>query len=74
MSIVEKVFQSVKRRDPDQPEFHQAVWEVLESLEPVLEAHPEYADAGIKDCRARKNDSISSSRVDDEGNTCQSRF
>ena len=40
MSIVEKVFQSVKRRDPDQPEFHQAVWEVLESLEPVLEAHP----------------------------------
>ena len=35
MSIVD-VFESVKQRDPDQPEFHQAVWEVLESLEPVL--------------------------------------
>ncbi len=44
MSIVHEVFESVKRRDPDQPEFHQAVWEVLESLEPVLEKHPHYAD------------------------------
>ncbi|MGY8670725.1 MAG: Glu/Leu/Phe/Val dehydrogenase dimerization domain-containing protein, partial [Candidatus Poseidoniales archaeon] len=47
MNLVEEVFDSVKRRDPNQPEFHQAVWEVLESLAPVLEAHPEYADAGI---------------------------
>ena len=39
MSIVHDVFESVKQRDPDQPEFHQAVWEVLESLEPVLEKH-----------------------------------
>lgn len=47
MSVIHEIFESVKRRDPDQPEFHQAVWEVLESLEPVLEAHPEYVDAGI---------------------------
>jgi glutamate dehydrogenase (NADP+) len=47
MSVINDIFESVKRRDPDQPEFHQAVWEVLESLEPVLEAHPEYVDAGI---------------------------
>jgi len=47
MNLVEEVFDSVKRRDPDQPEFHQAVWEVLESLAPVIEAHPEYANAGI---------------------------
>jgi len=47
MSVIHDIFESVKRRDPDQPEFHQAVWEVLESLEPVLEAHPEYVDAGI---------------------------
>jgi glutamate dehydrogenase (NADP+) len=32
----------VVARDPNQPEFHQAVWEVLESLEPVIEQHPEY--------------------------------
>ncbi|MBR59646.1 MAG: NADP-specific glutamate dehydrogenase [Euryarchaeota archaeon] len=71
MSIVEKVFQSVKRRDPDQPEFHQAVWEVLESLEPVLEAHPEYADAGIVS-RIVEPERMIQFRVpwvDDEGNT-----
>ena len=47
MSVIHDIFEKVKQRDPDQPEFHQAVWEVLESLEPVLEAHPEYVEAGI---------------------------
>ena len=42
MSITKKIYESVVARDPSQPEFHQAVWEVLESLEPVLEAQPEY--------------------------------
>ena len=36
------IYAKVVARDPDQPEFHQAVKEVLESLEPVLEANPEY--------------------------------
>jgi glutamate dehydrogenase (NADP+) len=44
MSYVDEVFEQVKRRDHDQPEFHQAVWEVLESLAPVLELHPEYRE------------------------------
>jgi len=47
MSVIHDIFEKVKQRDPDQPEFHQAVWEVLESLEPVLDAHPEYVEAGI---------------------------
>jgi len=47
MSNITDVFESVKQRDPGQTEFHQAVWEVLESLEPVLEEHPEYVDANI---------------------------
>ena len=47
MSVVKDIFEKVKARDPEQPEFHQAVWEVLESLEPVLEKHPEYVEAGI---------------------------
>jgi glutamate dehydrogenase (NADP+) len=38
---------SVTARDPDQPEFHQAVQEVLESLEPCLDKHPEYKRAKI---------------------------
>ena len=37
----------VQRRDPDQPEFHQAVEEVLRSLWPFLEANPHYLEAGI---------------------------
>ncbi|MFC9299113.1 NADP-specific glutamate dehydrogenase [Streptomyces sp. NPDC057011] len=37
----------IERRNPAQPEFHQAVQEVLETLAPVLAARPEYVDAGI---------------------------
>ncbi len=40
---------SVLARNPNQPEFHQAVQEVLETLEPVLEKHPEWVKAGIMD-------------------------
>ena len=39
---MKKVYESVITRDPNQPEFHQAVEEVLESLVPVIQAHPEY--------------------------------
>ena len=36
-------------RNPGEPEFHQAVEEVLVSLEPVVEMHPEYVEAGVID-------------------------
>lgn len=36
-------------RDPDQPEFHQAVREVLSSLSPVVDARPEYIRCGVMD-------------------------
>jgi glutamate dehydrogenase (NADP+) len=42
MSYAKKVIELVKARDPGQPEFHQAVTEVLESLEPALERFPKY--------------------------------
>ncbi len=35
------------KRNPNEPEFLQAVQEVLESLEPVAEKYPEYVEAGI---------------------------
>ena len=47
MSYVDNVIEQVKAKDADQPEFIQAVTEVLESLEPVIEAHPEYEEAGL---------------------------
>ena len=43
------VMETVIKRNPAEPEFHQAVKEVLESLEPVINAHPEYIEAGVID-------------------------
>ena len=43
------VMETVKKRNPGEIEFHQAVLAVLETLEPVIEAHPEYVEAGIID-------------------------
>jgi len=43
----EELYQRVVKRNANEPEFHQAVKEVLESLVPVLEKHPEYVELGI---------------------------
>ena len=47
MSYVSDVIEQVKAKNAEQPEFIQAVTEVLQSLEPVIEAHPEYEAAGL---------------------------
>ena len=47
MDYINKVLEEVKAKNPNEPEFNQAVMEVLESLRPVIEAHPEYEDMGI---------------------------
>ena len=39
----------VASRNPGQPEFHQAVSEVMESLWPFIQAHPKYAEQGLLD-------------------------
>ena len=41
MSYVDEVIELVVKKNPDEPEFHQAVKEVLESLRAVVEAHEE---------------------------------
>lgn len=46
-TIVSNIFDSVVSRNPGESEFHQAVGEVLQSITPVLEQHPEYLEAGI---------------------------
>ena len=43
-NAMKSVYDSVLARDPDQPEFHQAVEEVLDSLGPVIEANPGYIE------------------------------
>ena len=42
-----ELMETVIKRNPGEPEFHQAVREVLESLEPVIEQSPEYVTSGV---------------------------
>ncbi len=48
-SSVASVYDAVVARNPHEPEFLQAVHEVLDSIGPVLDEHPEFVDAGILD-------------------------
>lgn len=47
MSDLNTLFQQIKQRDPNQPEFHQAVTEVFESLEPFLAKNPKYTQQNL---------------------------
>ena len=46
-AYLQRVYDQVVARDPGQPEFHQAVFEVLESLDLIVDKHPEYEQKGI---------------------------
>ena len=67
---LQNVMETVEKRNAGEPEFLQAVKEVLESLEPVVEAHPEYEKAGLIE-RLVEPERIITFRVpwvDDKGN------
>ena len=46
-TYVERVIEECKKKNPGEPEFHQTVEEVLTSLAPVMDAHPEYEKASL---------------------------
>jgi glutamate dehydrogenase (NADP+) len=48
-TVIQRVYEDVLKRNPGEAEFHQAVKEVLDSLGPVLEKHPEYIEAKVLD-------------------------
>ena len=48
-AYLQSVMDKVIARNPGEPEFHQAVAEVLESLEPVVEKRPEFITKGVID-------------------------
>ena len=48
-TYLKRVYETVQKRNPNEPEFQQAVLEVLESFEPVVEARPELEKNGIID-------------------------
>jgi glutamate dehydrogenase (NADP+) len=47
MSLTKELIEKTKANNPAEPEFHQAVEEVMETLEPTVEKHPEFVKAGI---------------------------
>ena len=74
-NIIETVYEQVLKRNPSEPEFHQAVKEVLDSLGPVLDRNPQYIRAGILDRLVEPERQIIF-RVpwqDDKGNFCVNR-
>jgi len=67
---IEEVMTQVKSKNPAEPEFHQAVQEVLESLRLVLQKHAEYRSAKILE-RIVEPERVIMFRVpwfDDQGN------
>ncbi len=70
MKAVE-VLAELKRRFPNEPEYHQAVQEVLESIEDVYNQHPEFEKVNLIErlCIPDRIFSFRVTWVDDKGNT-----
>ncbi|WP_432035100.1 NADP-specific glutamate dehydrogenase [Streptomyces cucumeris] len=66
---IEAVYAQVVERNAGEPEFHQAAREVVQSLGPVLTAHPEYLDARILErlCEPERQIIFRVPWVDDRG-------
>jgi glutamate dehydrogenase (NADP+) len=47
MGLIQEVLEIVRKRNPNEPEFLQAVTEVLESIEPAVQRHKKYRDGKI---------------------------
>ncbi len=64
------IYEEVLHRNPGEDEFHQAVHEVLDSLAPVVDKHPEYADEAVfrRLCEPERQVIFRVPWVDDNGN------
>lgn len=70
-----KVYEEVSKKDQDQKEFLQAVYEVLSSIEPYVNEHPEIEKNGVIE-RIVEPERVITFRVpwvDDQGNVCVNR-
>ncbi|GGN23209.1 NADP-specific glutamate dehydrogenase [Streptomyces fuscichromogenes] len=68
-TYIDAVFADIRRRDPQESEFHQAAHEVLAAIRPVLRAHPEYAEARVVErlCEPERQLMFRVPWVDDRG-------
>ncbi len=67
-AAMQEIYDKVVSRDPNQLEFHQAVEEVLESLGPVIDEHPEYIPVAEAICEPERVIQFRVSWQDDQGN------
>ena len=65
---LKEIYNKVVARDPDQPEFHQAVEEVLDSLGPAIESHPRYIPIVEAICEPERVIQFRVPWYDDSGN------
>ena len=65
------VLENLKRRFPNEPEYHQAVQEVLETIEDVYNQHPEFEKYNLIErlCLPDRIFSFRITWIDDKGNT-----
>jgi len=70
MSYASNVMELVIKRNPAEPEFHQAVKEVLDTLGPVLDRHPKYEKNRILErlCEPERVLMFRVPWIDDKGN------
>ncbi|MBQ7323583.1 MAG: NADP-specific glutamate dehydrogenase [Clostridia bacterium] len=69
MTYVERVLEDLIRRNPGETEFHQAATEILMTLEPVINAHPEYEKSALLErlCEPERTILFRVPWVDDQG-------
>ncbi len=72
---IQEVIENVKKRNSNEPEFIQTVEEVLTSLAPVMEMHPEYIQANLLErfCEPERQIVFRVPWVDDQGNVIVNR-
>lgn len=70
-AYIEQVLENVKKRNSAEPEFIQAVEEVLSSIGPVLDNHPEYKESNLLErfCEPERQIMFRVAWKDDNGNT-----
>lgn len=70
-AYIEQVLETVKKRNSGEPEFIQAVEEVLGSIGPVLDKHPEYIESNLLErfCEPERQIMFRVAWKDDKGNT-----
>lgn len=75
MSKLQNLLENVKSKNPGEVEFHQAVEEVLQSLEPLVEKEPHYLESGLIErfCEPERQMMFRVPWFDDEGNAKTNR-